>query len=81
MTFRKQDGGYASRKLWVTLFSMVLLGLVALSAKFIPALDGVYATFAGSVVALAAIYVGGNTATKYVASKAPQLKDEPEQKP
>ncbi len=80
-SYRARDGGYASRKLWVTVFSMVLLSAVCLSAKFIPALDGVYSTLCGAVTALAAIYVGGNTASKFVISKhaATEPKDTPPQ--
>ncbi len=88
MVTHYRDGGFASRKLWLVLFSMALLSGVALSAKFIPGIDAVFPTLCGSVTALAALYIGGNTATKFVAgnhavaiangpNKAPPPPEEP----
>ncbi len=67
MSTHYRDGGYGSRKLWLTVFAIAVLSGVALSAKFIPGIDSVFPTLCGAVTALAALYIGGNTATKYVA--------------
>lgn len=66
-----KDGGFMSRKLWTTLFSMILLAAGALLCDKFPGMVSAYPSLCGAVVSLAAIYIGGNTATKWVVGRSP----------
>ncbi len=65
-SIRDIDGGLASRKLWITVLTMVLLVVVALLTTKIPSLVPLYATISGSLIGALAIYCGGNIATRWV---------------
>jgi hypothetical protein len=65
----ENDGGFKSRKLWLVLFAMALnFGSFILLGKF-PAIAAEYSTLVSSVVALVAVYTGGNAATKHITGK------------
>lgn len=58
------DNGVKSRKLW---FSAGTSLLIALAALFVPA--ALFAEVVMGLVSICAIYVGGNTATRWVNGK------------
>lgn len=64
--FREIDGGMSSRKFLLALSTQILLVVVALLTEKIPALVPLYATIAGSLVGVLAVYSGGNVATRWV---------------
>ncbi len=76
MSSHKADGGYRSRKLWVTIFAMLLLAGVAVASGDIPAIVSLYPTLCGSITSLAAIYLGGNTLAQHLLNKGEKTKEE-----
>lgn len=75
------DNGFKSRKLLIVLFSQILVTAIAFMACKIPELGPIFNTFCGTIVSLAALYIGGNSALKYITGKnlAPEIpgKDAP----
>lgn len=68
------DGGIKSRKLWFSVFAMLLVIMTAfLSTKGLIH-KSLYPELSEALVALAAIYLGGNVAGKFFASKIPKDK-------
>lgn len=72
----QNDGGFLSRKLLLAIFGMSLLTAVAFATCKFSFLSGVYSSLCGAVVSLFALYVGANSAVKYIYSKG-----SPENKP
>lgn len=66
--FREMDGGAASRKLWVTIFTQVLLLVGAILAAIMPAVAPLFTLLSGSLVTCLGLYIGGNVATRWVHS-------------
>ena len=64
-----KDGGWLSRKLGVTLFSLSLVTLITLLVGKYQGLVPVYGTFCSTVVGLVSIYIGGNSALKWIYAK------------
>lgn len=70
MSKRKiNDGGWASRKLHLVIFAMCLVTGVAIAAFWLTAIQTIYTTFCSAILALAALYIGGNSAVKWIYSK------------
>lgn len=69
------DGGIKSRKLWFSVFAMFLVIFTAFMATKGVIHKSLYSEVSDALVALAAIYLGGNVAGKFFASKIP--KDKP----
>ena len=63
-SFRQHDGGFKSRKFVAFVFTVAA---VLLAGKWV-AVAAVSAVVSG-LVTLAAIYIGGNTATRYVMTR------------
>lgn len=63
------DNGFKSRKLLIVLFSQTLVTAVAFMVWKIPELNPIFNTFCGTIVSLAALYIGGNSALKYITGK------------
>lgn len=61
--------GFRSRKLWLIIFTEVMLVGSAVLAASRPALAGLYPTLAGSLVACAGLYGFVNVAAAHVAGK------------
>lgn len=66
--YRKIDGGAASRKLWLSVFTQVLIMIAALASTAIPSLQPLFSTLSGSLVGVLALYIGGNVGTRWVHS-------------
>lgn len=61
-----KDGGYKSRKLWLSVFAMCLIFAAACLASKSPAFQADFATLVGGIVGALGIYAGANTAVKQV---------------
>jgi hypothetical protein len=72
---RTEDGGMASRKMW---FAGAIALLVIVAAKVLP--EAAVGDAVMGLVSVCAIYVGGNTATKWVLGRAPGLTAAPASK-
>ncbi len=71
------DGGIKSRKLWFSIFAMLLVIATAFMSTKGIIHKSLYPEVSDALVALAAIYLGGNVAGKFFASKLPKDKDKP----
>jgi hypothetical protein len=71
-----KDGGYKSRKLWLVVWTQVLLVGAAGAACKCAAMVGLYPTLAGSLIAAAALFITGNVAAKHVLGKQGDATDE-----
>lgn len=63
------DGGYASRKFWLSCATMLLLFLGALVAAKYAGMAGVYPELIGGLLAVLATYCGANIGAKVVTGK------------
>lgn len=76
-----KDGGYASRKFWLTVAtsgSIIALGaLAALHPVFGPNLD----TVVGGLLGALAIYMGANVGAKYTIGKTTKQTEPPPEEP
>jgi hypothetical protein len=66
------DQGFKSRKMWVIVLSLFLVAVVDLLSYKLPAISALYSTFCGTVVSLVTLYIGGNSAVKWMAIKQSQ---------
>jgi hypothetical protein len=64
------DGGYASRKLWVALIGMALVTAGFILSGIYPVLAGSFPAMIGGISALAALYMTGNVAQNWVVAKS-----------
>lgn len=65
MTPDLDDGGWKSRKLWFSVFTVTMLYLGAKTG--VP--DALYTEFAGAIVAITMAFVGGNVANRWVLTR------------
>lgn len=65
------DGGYASRKYWLCIGSILLLTIVAVLAIWFPGIAAIYPELIGAVLGLTTLYCGSNVANTLVVSRAP----------
>jgi len=67
--FDVKDGGYKSRKLWITVFTMALIsGVSILTAKY-PAIVAVHSTLVGGLISCLALFLTGNVAASHLTGK------------
>lgn len=71
------DGGWASRKLWLAFFAIVTLGVTYWFSRDFAVLQGLYPTFGGFVIGLVTLYYGANTGHSYIAAKTPDAPPPP----
>jgi hypothetical protein len=64
------DGGFLSRKLLFSLFSVIVIFAGWLIAGHFPSLQGLFQTYVGGVVGVAGLYLTGSVATNWTATKA-----------
>ena len=62
---------WKSRKLWFSVFAILMLLLGLVMSLDNPAFATVYATYAGSVVSVAGLFLAGNAAAKWINNKNP----------
>jgi hypothetical protein len=67
-----RDGGWKSRKLWFSVFAVLILLAGWVLAGHFHSLQALYDTFVGGVVGVSGLYLTGSVATKWVGTKAPQ---------
>lgn len=65
-----KDGGYKSRKMVMSYIAMGLMLIAYLITVKWPSLGALYSEFCMAILAASGIYVGGNTAVKWMAAKS-----------
>lgn len=73
---RLLDDGLKSRKLWVCLFSMLLIFVGALLSSKIPPLQQLYSQMVTGILSAATLYCGANLGHHYINNQAPQASNE-----
>ena len=63
------DGGYKSRKMVMAYVTMAIMTIVYLLSARYPALNVSFSEFCMAILGAASIYIGGNTAVKWITSK------------
>jgi hypothetical protein len=63
------DGGWKSRKLWLSVFCLILLSAFVGAACKWASIAGLYSEFVAGVLGVLSIFIGGNAATRYGATK------------
>lgn len=63
------DGGNKSRKLWLVIFTQLLVTGMSMVAIKYHMIEGMYTTLVGGLISLAALYITGNVTNKHVVGK------------
>lgn len=63
------DGGWRSRKLWLSVFCLVLLAGFVGAACHWASIAGLYSEFVAGVLGVLSIFIGGNAASRYATTK------------
>ncbi len=66
------DGGLASRKLWLTIGVIIAIIGVSILSAFMPVLIPELPTIVGGILGALGLYLGGNVAVKFAAGKVAQ---------
>jgi hypothetical protein len=67
-----EDNGLKSRKLWLTVFGILILAWAYWLAPWSSILPPLYTTFSASVIAILGLYFGVNAGHAFIASKTPE---------
>jgi hypothetical protein len=65
------DSGWKSRKVWLSILAIGVLGWGYWVSQFNPLFQGLYPTFGGFILGVLATYFGANAGHSYIASKTP----------
>lgn len=60
---------WSSTKLWLTVFGITVLAIVAIVGGIVPAISGLYTTFSGGVITALGLYITGNSVQKHLEKK------------
>lgn len=78
---KKVDGGFASRKLWLTVFTMAIIFVTGLIAACSEGFRSCVETIVGAELGCLAAYLSANVGTKHVLGKALGAQPDPEPRP
>lgn len=70
MALCPKDGGFASRKLWFSVFAIAVITAGALYGSHHAAFSPLYDTMVGGVIGVVAAFLTGNVVGKWVTGKA-----------
>jgi len=63
------DGGMKSRKLWLVVFTQLLITIMSVVALKFNMLEATFSTLVGGLISLATLYIAGNVGNKHVIGK------------
>ena len=63
------DDGWGSRKLWLSVFSMILITSVGIACIKYPGILAIYSELVMGVLGILSVYAGGNAFNKWQAAK------------